>query len=461
MAVQEQSRSGDNAYVGDYRRNVPGEDAELTHVGPNTPCGEFMRRYWHPVALSSDVSDLPLAVRILGEDLVVFRDKANRVGVLHRHCSHRGTSLEYGIPSDQGIRCCYHGWLFDVDGRILETPGEPPDSRLKDSFVHGAYPAEERHGLIFAYMGPPDEIPEFPVFDTYLTPANNRLIPYSLWQPCNWLQIRENGMDPIHAVFLHSRLTEVHFTKPWASMPVYEFFETGDGMHYLTTRRVGEFLWIRSAQFTLSNIGQTGGLWEEATESKYFGRVSLTRWVVPVDDTNSWIFGLRHFNDVVDPEHQGREEECGHDSVDFVGQDGNRPYAERQRNPGDWDAQVSQRPIAVHDLEHRGSTDVGVAMLRRIVRETIRGEKTPVIPTGMAAGNEVMYTYSHDTVLRVPARDDLDDEEVQREVGRRVMEAIKSGDAVSDAEAREAQIVECLKEIEAGASRRSEIKSEA
>jgi hypothetical protein len=252
-------------------------------------------------------------------------------------------------------------------------------------------------------------------------------------------------MDPIHAVFLHSRIAEVQFTQSWAEMPVFEFFETGDGMHYLTIRRVGDYLWIRTAQYTLPNIGQTGGLFEEVDTSKYFGRVSLTRWVVPVDDTNTWIFGVRHFNDVVDPEHQGREDQCGHDSVDFIGQDGNRPYEERQRNPGDWDAQVSQRPIAVHDLEHKGSTDVGVAMLRRV----IRGEKEPVIPTGDANGQKVMYTYSHDTVLRVPVRDDLDDEDVQRDVGRSVMDAIKSGDTVADAEAREVRIIARLKEIEA------------
>ena len=132
-----------------------------------------------------------------------------------------------------------------------------------------------------------------------------------------------------------------------------------------------------------------------------------------------------------------------------MGQDGNRPYAERQRNPGDWDAQVSQRPIAVHNLEHRGATDVGVAMLRRVVRETIRGEKKLAIPTGDVAGQKVTYTYSHDTVLRVPARDDLDDEDVQRNVGRQVMDAIKSGDAVSDAKVREAHIIARLKEIEA------------
>ena len=149
-------------YGGYHQREVPQEDPELTHVGPGTPCGEYMRRFWWPVCLSEQVTELPLAIRILGEDLVAFRDKSDRIGVLHRHCSHRGTSLEYGIPSERGIRCCYHGWLFDVDGRILETPGEPSDSKLKDSFVHGAYPAFEYQGLVFAYLGPPEEKARFP-----------------------------------------------------------------------------------------------------------------------------------------------------------------------------------------------------------------------------------------------------------------------------------------------------------
>ena len=147
----------------------------------------------------------PLAVRILGEDLVVFRDLEGRVGVLHRHCCHRGASLEFGIVSQRGIRCCYHGWLFDVDGVILETPGEPHESPIRHTASQGAYPAREFGGLVFAYMGPPGSEPPFPCFDTYEQP-DNRLIPFSLWHPCNWLQLHENMMDPVHAVFLHTRV---------------------------------------------------------------------------------------------------------------------------------------------------------------------------------------------------------------------------------------------------------------
>ncbi len=100
----------------------------------------------------------------MGEDLVAFRDRGGAVGLLELHCAHRGTSLEFGLISDKGIRCCYHGWLFDVDGTILETPGEPPDSTLKDRLFHGAYPVREYQGLVFAYMGPPEKEPDFPDF---------------------------------------------------------------------------------------------------------------------------------------------------------------------------------------------------------------------------------------------------------------------------------------------------------
>ena len=110
---------------------ILGEDAELTHVGPGTPGGEYLRRFWHPIAFTNSLEDVPLRVRIMGEDLVLFRDKSSRIGLLALHCSHRGTSLEYGIIQERGLSCCYHGWHFDVDGRILDTPAEPPESKLK------------------------------------------------------------------------------------------------------------------------------------------------------------------------------------------------------------------------------------------------------------------------------------------------------------------------------------------
>src|SRR5437660_601159 len=179
-------------------REVPPPDDELVRVGPGTPCGEYLRRFWQPVAFARDLKDVPLRIRIMSEDLVIFRDKRGSVGLLQLNCAHRGTSLEYGLVSERGIRCCYHGWLYDVDGRILETPGEPASSTLKDRLCQGAYPVHEYCGLIFAYMGPPEKKPAFPLYDTFDLPGLTLMPAGKFALPCNWLQIKDNSMDPGH-----------------------------------------------------------------------------------------------------------------------------------------------------------------------------------------------------------------------------------------------------------------------
>src|SRR5437899_6739606 len=136
-------------YSGYYRRDVPSPDLELTHTGPGTPGGEYLRRFWQPICFTDELRDLPVRIRVLGEDLVAFRDFRGAVGLLELHCPHRGTSLEFGLVSERGLRCCYHGWLFDVDGTILEMPGEPETSTLKHRLCHGAYPTHEYNGIVF------------------------------------------------------------------------------------------------------------------------------------------------------------------------------------------------------------------------------------------------------------------------------------------------------------------------
>lgn len=435
-------------YSGYTLRNVPGEDPEVTHTDPGTPMGELMRRFWQPVCLSAELTDVPLAVRILGEDLVAFRDKKGRVGVLHLHCCHRGASLEYGIVCERGIRCCYHGWQFDIDGTILQAGAEPPESRIPKTVMQGAYPALEYHGLVFAYLGPPEAKPEFPLLDTYERPCNE-LVPYSVHYGCNWLQVMDNFVDPAHAYWLHSTITTIQFSDAWAAQPTYDWAETpdGQGMYYVTVRRVGERVWVRSNHIWLPNVGQVGALLEKAESEKLFNRASITRWTVPIDNTHCWIMGWRHFNDDVDPFREGKREECGRDSVDFVGQTGHRPYAERQRIPGDWDAQTSQRPIAVHALEHLGTTDLGVAMWRRLCRKALRGEIEVKAQQPRADGKPI-HTYTHDTVLEIPLKAAEEDRALLRSIGREVLAAILDGDAVAD-DARAARIRANLEAVQA------------
>ena len=183
MTIEKKAAFLTTTYSAYSHRDVPTEDVELTHVGPGTPCGEYMRRFWQPLPIFQEPTDLPIRFRLLGEDLVVFRDKSGHVGVLELHCSHRGTSLEFGRIEEHGIRCCYHGWQFDVDGRILDTPGEPPESTFKDRLCHGAYPVQEYEGLIFTYMGPPGTMPPFPNFSSFKIKGYHRWVVGTLFLP--------------------------------------------------------------------------------------------------------------------------------------------------------------------------------------------------------------------------------------------------------------------------------------
>ena len=407
-------------YAGYHQPRGVAEDAELTHVGPGTPCGEYLRRFWQPVCMTDQLTDLPLALTVMGENLVAFRDRSGRIGLLNRHCSHRGASLEFGIVSDRGIRCCYHGWLFDVDGRILETPGEPPDSPLKDGFVHGAYPTREYKGLAFAYMGPPGAEPDFPVYDSLELP-DDEMAPYAIHYPCNWLQVNENPVDPYHSVFLHSRVTEAHFDVSWGALPVVEWHAKagGAGVHLTNTRRWKNHLWTRINEWIAPNFAQTPDIYQNPDREKFFVRAGLSKWAVPVDDTNTMIIAWRHFNDDLDLDGKGDRSAIGLDKVDFLGQTGARSYEEGQRIPGDYEAQVGQGPINVHALGNLGYTDTGVALLRRTLREGIQavgegGDPPALAPT--ASGHTP--TQCGDVIVDVG--DMPDDRETQGEIGRAI-----------------------------------------
>jgi nitrite reductase/ring-hydroxylating ferredoxin subunit len=402
------SEGGVRPYSG-YAKNLDKQDnAELTRVAKGTPCGELLRRFWHPVMLGAELTDVPRRARILGEDLVLFRDLKGRLGCLDLHCSHRGTSLEFGVVTDRGLSCCYHGWLYDVDGTILETPGEPPSSPIKSQVCHGAYPVREHGGLVFGYFGPIEEQPPFFITDAAAT-AGNALHPYYLPFPCNWLQSHENAVDPYHSVFLDTRIAGVQFSDAFGILPSTSFRRSALGVLATTARRVGDLVWVRISEDLGPNIAQFGPTWEDGTAEKLFVPPAITRWVVPFDDTSCATIGWRHFNPLVDPHGRGRPDEIGLGTVDFPGQTPDRPYDERQRAPGDYDAQVSQRPIAVHALENLGATDLGVALLRQNLRRGIARLRNKEQVNHAPVGSDgVLNTFAHDTVLRLPARNDDD-----------------------------------------------------
>jgi nitrite reductase/ring-hydroxylating ferredoxin subunit len=434
-------------FGGYHHGQVPEPDLELTQVGPGTPGGEYLRRFWHPVGLSRELQDLPKRVRVLGEDLVLFRDGRGEVGLLELHCPHRGTSLEFGMVQRHGIRCCYHGWHMDVDGRILETPGEPLDSTLKERFYHGAYPTIEHKGLIFAYLGPPDLRPELPLYDSFDIPGY-RSVPDGTTDEryiynCNWLQLAENNTDAVHFVFLHypeDARTALNRYRPSANpeaslddyfgvgqpewdatlkslvddyrLRVLEWQESPVGVLGLHTRRVGDFVWVRLGDYIMPNVDQFAPTNISPTEEMEFQPPFMTAWTVPVDDTHTMGFQLRYVREDAPPRPQSHVLRTS-DSVD-------RTYEERQREPGDYEAQESQRPIAVHEREHLATTDRGVIMVRNMLREGIRAVQRGDDPRRLIApAGSVIPTYCRNTFLRVPPAPTPEaDRELIRETGR-------------------------------------------
>jgi tert-butyl alcohol monooxygenase / tert-amyl alcohol desaturase len=460
-------------YSGYYRNQVPAESPDLTHSDPGTPLGEYMRRFWQPVCLSSQLKDTPHAIRILGENLVAFRDRSGQVGVLHRNCCHRGASLEYGIPQERGIRCCYHGTWFDVDGTILEAPIEPDNGvKFSKRVTQPAYPAFERDGLVFSYMGPPEEKPPFPEWDAFQKDDGVELVPFTNVFPCNWLQVLDNIADQVHTSFLHNMpmlygsadpppghqaYTLANFSR---DVPVMDYVESREGtaMTFIAGRRLDDRrIWIRVQDCIVPNMTEHGYLFEDGRERRVFHRVHMARWYVPVDNTHCIIFGWRMFGTSIDPFQMGNRERLGWDDMDFLeGQVGNRSYEEAQKLPGDWDVITSQRPIAVHALENPVASDSGVFRFRKLLRDAIHGKNAAANPARMhqrAREGRMDYCFTQNDVLEVGKQATRDeDREMIRQLGRKIVEITAQANELAP-EARRQQVQQEIEALESAAGK--------
>jgi phenylpropionate dioxygenase-like ring-hydroxylating dioxygenase large terminal subunit len=387
---------GQGAYAG-YRIAIEGETDDMTRTGRATPGGEYLRRFWHPVAYEDEVADTPMRVRILGEDLVVFRDRSGAYGLLHLHCSHRGASLEYGRVEEHGIRCCYHGRVFDVDGTLLEMPGEHDAERLCRQYRQGAYPTHVFGGMVFAYLGPIERRPPFPVYDKYDIPGMRLVhgprVPFA----CNWVQVKENAMDPAHTAILHA--WEGMFAAEFGKFPEITWGETPVGMAYVAARRVGDKVWLRSTDIMMPSIHSLTSVFEDGKTEKDCSPPWLTIWTTPVDDHSCVNFYLCHVA-VDDPTP---DEVRNRAMLTNGGQTAMRPYAERQKVPGDYDAITSQGELPSHSLEQLGSLDAGVVMFRRMLKRGIRDVQEGREPHGMIRDTDVHATFASDRVLPISA----------------------------------------------------------
>lgn len=370
----------------------------LTAVGPGTPMGELFRRFWLPVLLEEEVSEpdgKPTKFRILGEDLVAFRATDGRLGVLDAYCAHRRAGLIYGRNEDCGLRCIYHGWKFDVDGNTVDMPSEPPERQhVKEKIKIKSYPAVSRGGAVWIYMGPKNRIPPFPLFEWTRFPAEQRAL-IKRYQPCNYAQAVEGGIDSSHISFLHRTLgdKERSENRPDESInaryasrcthPKFSVEETDYGLQILAKRwldGVPDIYW-RITQFMLPcfqmvpPILQTG----KCKTNPTYGNV----WV-PIDDFNTWNFGFS--SDVVPlTEEQrifmGKKGIWGElDDNHLPLQNDSNNYGwsiERQREENfsgiegvrNQDAAVveSMGPIVDRSKEHLGHSDSGVMKFRRLM----------------------------------------------------------------------------------------------
>jgi len=276
------------------------ENELLTQVGPGTPCGQLLRSYWQPASLSEELppGGPAIPLRLMGEDLVMFRDQRGEIGLLGLHCSHRGTDLSYGRSEDGGLRCIYHGWLYDVKGRCLETPAEPPGSHLHETVRHKAYPCQERGGVIFTYMGS-GEPPLLPNYEVLSAPEEKRFVTKH-FHACNYLQGLEGNMDNTHVPFLHRYLRTEEGTKvlaehPAEGAPSSIFGPSAEGTFYTRYARVEETdfsVWAYDndgwggPDLILPSLAMTGG------GSQTAGDGYQVYWRMPIDDTHHWLFVL-------------------------------------------------------------------------------------------------------------------------------------------------------------------------
>jgi phenylpropionate dioxygenase-like ring-hydroxylating dioxygenase large terminal subunit len=373
--------------------------ADIPHVGPGTPAGEWFRRYWLVVGTVQELYDIPQAVKILGEELVLFRDPNGQIGLLGEHCPHRGSSLEYGDIEDGGLRCPYHGWLFDVHGRCLEMPAEPKDSKFCQKVKHLAYPVRELGGLIFAYMGPDQaKPPPLPQYAPLLERGGQRQVEPVRLADYNWFNFFENSADPAHVCVLHrhagygQQSWGDHFFS-YTDMPNVDFVEMDYGMKVVMTKpgpRPGtEF--VDEMSLALPSIVQVGDTefvhakMDAAALINEGSRCEHWMFVTPNDDDHFMLFTADNYRGPVesffDKLKALRAQEMPIQEV--------KPYDKRKYMP--YKGNVRKEDIMTQGTqgllgerqEQLGVSDRGVIKFRKIVLDAIETALQGGTPTGL------------------------------------------------------------------------------
>ena len=355
------------------------EDNELlTSSGPETPLGKLLRKYWQPVAVSEEMplGVAPKPVTVMHEKLVLFRDKRGRPGLMGLHCPHRAMDLSFGRVEEEGLRCIYHGWLFDVRGNCLDQPAEPEGSHFKDGIKHLAYPVHEVAGVIFAYMGP-GEPPLFPAYPFTRVPLEHTFVRKYL-QNCNYLQGNEGNLDPTHLHFLHQRLG-ANGQVNYPPRTRIEVEETDFGLRIMTGRDIGDGKRsMRMTNFVYPNLCSIP-VGEEGQNNFNFH--------VPIDDTHHCKYMLTV--SVAKPlNKEALKRTAGEVTADYrtVRNRENRYLQDRQEmetqtwaglgyNFIDHDTAATESEGLIQDRtqEHLGYSDKALAASRRLLLQSVRG----------------------------------------------------------------------------------------
>jgi phenylpropionate dioxygenase-like ring-hydroxylating dioxygenase large terminal subunit len=370
------------------------ENELVTRVGPGTPMGNTMRRYWMPALLSSEVpqpdSD-PVRVRLLGEDLIAFRDTNGAVGLIQNNCPHRGASLFFGRNEEAGIRCVYHGWKFDADGNCVDMPNEPAESDFKHKVKASAYPTVEQAGLVWAYMGPADNQPPMVDLEWMRAPEGYTWVSKT-YEECNWLQAMEGGLDTSHSSFLHRDLNAEGLANPRArsTAPRLEVLNTDYGYMYASIRHLPEDRqnFVRIYHYVMPFYQLRAG-----GSHKTLGNTDGHIWV-PIDDVTCWTYNFHfsHQGPQSYEEWQSYEHRMGRGLAEdfFPGTfklkaNASNDYGlsrERQKtlnytgiegtNTQDFAVQESMGPIYDRTQEHLGSADTAIIQMRRLLIQAVQ-----------------------------------------------------------------------------------------
>ena len=370
------------------------ESERLTRVGAGTPMGNVFRSYWIPVALSAELPEpdsAPMRVRVLGEDLVAFRDTRGAVGLVDAFCPHRRAPMFFSRNEECGLRCVYHGWKFDRDGTCVDMPSEPPDSLFKTKVRIAAYPTWEGGGIVWAYLGDPAAQPSPPDYELVRTPESHRFVSKT-YESANYLQALEGGLDTSHSSFLHNNhMDDPQRLRQRDTTPRLEVDKTPYGYTYVGIRRADETQnYVRAYQYIMPSIQARGGTTTETGKREAIPKIDGHIWI-PIDDEHTWVYNYMYSYDPAIP--IPRENALAFESFSGRGPDdlllGFRPKRNLDNdylvdrsiqktktytgitglNTQDFALQEGMGPICDRSQEHLGTSDRAIIAMRQLLLE--------------------------------------------------------------------------------------------